>query len=555
MTRRTRRILSLWFPRLGAERLIRMGQAGMDDAPFAVLRDTGQMQVISSLSRTASAAGLVQGQPLRDAMAICPTLITRLCSPHAEAAFLTALRRWAGKFSPWVGEVPPNGLVLDITGCAHLFGGEEAMVAQILSEAADLDLSAEAGLADTVGAAWALARYAGRGTAGLRSGDDIDQEARATRSRAAKRRHWERGGAAPQTLPPAHSAPRIAPVGQMHQALAPLPVAALRLDEDTVNQLTRLGLKRVGDLSGMPRAALARRFGRELVRRLDQAFGQEPEPVSPARPPNHFAARMTLPDPIGLDADILAGLDRLLPALGARLKEKGHGARRVRLECFRVDQGRETIEVGLARPSHEPDRIKPLLALKLGDIDAGFGIDTLRLSAPVTEPVQDQQMRGHLDAAEAARAKAAAGQGVDDLIGRMGTRVGMERITRIHPADSHIPEKTTRLMAAAWSEPWRDAWPDPERPRPLMMWRPEPVHAPDVPRLPPQFRWRGQTHAVASYRGPERLAPEWWLDEPDWRSGVRDYWHVICEGGEALWLYYAHGGALSSGWFCHGRFA
>ncbi|WP_417250423.1 Y-family DNA polymerase [Celeribacter sp.] len=535
--------------------MIRSGHAGVENAPFAVLREIGQMQVLWSLSHEASAAGLVQGQPLRDAMAICPSLITRLRSVHAESAFLTTLRRWAGKFTPWVGEVPPDGLVLDITGCAHLFGGEEAMLAQIMTEGSDLGLTVEAGLADTVGAAWALARFAGREEAGLRSGDDIDQEARATRSRAARRRHWERGGAAPQSRVPAGSAPRIAPPGQMHQALAPLPVAALRIDNDTAAQLVRLGLKCIGDLSGMPRAALARRFGRDLVRRLDQAFGQDPEPVSPARPPEHFAARMTLPEPIGLDSDILAGLDRLLPALSTRLKAKGRGARRVRLECFRVDQGRETIEVGLARPSHDPDRIKPLLALKLGDIDAGFGIDVLRISAPVTEAVQDQQMRGHLDATKAARAKAHAGQGVDDLIGRMGTRVGMERITRIHPADSHIPEKTTRLMAAAWSQPWREAWPDPERPRPLMMWRPERVHAPDRPRPPPQFRWRGRTLDVASYRGPERLAPEWWLDEPDWRSGVRDYWHVICENGDALWLFYAHGGALSSGWFCHGSFA
>lgn len=565
MTRR--RILSLWFPRLGAERLIRNGQAGPENAPLAVLRDTGQMQVLWSLSREASAAGLVQGQPFRDAMAMCPTLVSRLRSPNAEAAFLLALRRWAGKFSPWVGELPPNGLVLDVTGCAHLFGGEEEMVAQLSSEAQALGLSVEAGLADTVGAAWALARFAGRGGAELRSGDDIEQEARATRSRAAKRRHWERGGAAPSSSIMAQPAPRIAPVGQLHRALSPLPVAALRLDDDTVTQLMRLGLRVIGDLSGTPRAALARRFGRTVVQRLDQAFGQEPEPVSPARPEYSFAVRMSLPDPIGLHDDIVAGIDRLLPALCTRLKAKGRGARRVRLECFRVDQGRESIEVGLAQPTSDPARIMPLLALKLGDIDAGFGIDILRLDAPLSEPIAAKQSKGHFDAAETARQKALAGQGIDDLIGRMGTRVGMERITRLQPADSHIPEKTTRLVAAAWAEPWglkpRDGeggtaprkWPDPERPRPLLMWRPEPVHAPDHHKLPLAFRWRGRRHEVTGYRGPERLSPEWWLDEPDWRSGVRDYWHVVCADGAALWLYYAHGGALSSGWFCHGSFA
>ncbi|GAA3860080.1 DNA polymerase Y family protein [Celeribacter arenosi] len=550
-----RRILSLWFPRMGAERLIRLGQATADDAPFAVLRDTGQMQVLWSLSTAASHAGLVPDQPLRDAMAMCPSLVTRLRSPHAEAAFLMALRRWAGVFSPWVADVPPNGLVLDITGCAHLFGGEEGMVAHITAQAVSLGLSVEVGLADTVGAAWALARFAGHEEARLRSGDAIDQEARATRSRAAKRRHWERGGAAPRVTATVQSAPRIAPSGQLHAVLAPLPIAALRVEDDTVTQLARLGLRRIGDLIGMPRAALARRFGRNLVRRLDQALGQEPEPVSPARPPLNFAVRLTLPEPIGLVDDIIAGLDRLLPALQARLKEKGRGARRVRLDCLRVDQGRESVEVGLARPSHDPDRIKPLLMLKLADIDAGFGIDAIRLEAVVTEPVHDQQVRGHLAATEAAQKMAQSGHAVDDLIGRLGTRVGMERITRIQPADSHIPEKSTRLLAAAWSQPWSQAWPDPQRPRPLLIWRPEPVHAPDHARMPQTFRLRGRDRRVRTARGPERLAPEWWLDDPDWRSGVRDYWHVICEDGEALWLYYAHGGAMSSGWFCHGSFA
>lgn len=556
---RSRRILSLWFPRLGAERLIRSGAGGTADggppAPFAVLRDTGQMQILWSLSEEASYAGLSQGQPLRDAMAMCPTLITRLRSPHDEAAFLTALRRWAGKFSPWVGEVPPTGLVIDISGCAHLFGGEEAMVAQIGQEARDLGLTVEAGLAETVGAAWALARYAGSQMSQARSGDDINQEAHATRSRATKRRHWERGGVAPRRKQHIQSAPRIAPSGQLHQILAPLPVAALRLDEDVVAQLVRLGLRRIGDLSGMPRAALARRFGKGLVRRLDQALGRDIEPVSPASPPTVFAVRMSLPDPIGLTDDIIAGLDRLLPSLEARLRAKGHGARRVRFDCLRVDQGRESIEVGLARPSADPERIRPLLLLKLDDIDPGFGIDTLRVEATITEPVQSRQMRGHFDATEQAQYKANAGFEVDDLIGRLGARVGMERITRLHAADSHIPEKTTQPMAAAWADPWTQTWPNPRRPRPLIMWRPEPVMATDTAHVPLQFRWRGREHAVQTARGPERLAPEWWLDDADWRSGVRDYWHVTCTDGQALWLYYAHGAALSSGWFCHGSFA
>lgn len=552
-----RRILSLWFPRLGAERILRL-ERGTIEAPLVVVRDTGQMQVLSSLSTAALAEGLTPGQPLRDARAMCPGLLTRLQNPEAEAAFLHGLRRWAGKFSPWVSEQPPAALVIDLTGCAHLFGGEEPLLEQVETDCADLGLSVQIGIADTVGAAWALARYAGQPLLTARSGDAIDQEARATRSRAAKRRHWERGGPAPQLAPHLTSADtrqqRIAAPGHTRNALAALPIAALRLPEAALTQLTRLGLRRIDELASLPRAALARRFGQDVLRRLDQALGVEPEPVSPAKPPLHFAMRLTLPEPIGLEADILAGIDRLLPPLCRKLAEKGRGARRVRLQAFRSDKTMQSIEVGLARPSATPDRIRPLLALKLGDIDAGFGIDCLRLEAHVTEPRHAQQHKGHLEAAGAVSARLAADTEVEDLIGRLGARIGLEALTRLHPGDSHIPEKTAICLAAAWSEPNLD-WPRPANRRPLLLWRPEPVMAQDHPLPPEVFAWRRRTLRLSQARGPERIAPEWWLDEPAWRSGVRDYWQVTTDSGDRLWLFYAHGALLSAGWFCQGSFA
>ena len=543
-----RRILSLWFPHLDAERLLRRGVVA-PDIPFAVVHEMGRMQQIRSLSAAAREGGLRPGQPLRDAQAICPGLVTRQHDPQAEALFLSGLRRWAGKFSPWVAEEPPAGLIIDLTGCAHLFGGEEPLLEQAVQDCADMGLTVRAGLADTVGAAWALARHAGQTAGSPRSGDDIAQEARATRSRAVKRRHWERGGAAPQTGQHPVAAP-----GQTRQAIAPLPLAALRLSDDAMNGLARLGLRQVGDLMGIPRAALARRFGRDVVRRLDQALGLEPEPVSPARVPLHFAARLSLPDPIGLEADIMAGIDRLLPPLCARLSEKGRVARRVRLHLFRADHTMQSIEVGLARASAEPDRIRQLLAMKMEEVDAGFGIDRLRIEAHVTEPVHARQFAGHMDAARAASDRLTRDTTLDDLIGRIGARVGLEAITRHHPGDSHIPEKGFQTLAAAWSQPCFD-WPAPPVPRPLVLCRPEPVTAPDRPRLPETFRWRRQDFTQASATGPERIAPEWWLDDPEWRSGTRDYWRVETTAGARLWLFYAHGGTMSSGWFCQGQFA
>lgn len=554
-----RRILSLWFPRLGAERILRAERGGIA-GPLAVVEEVSNTQVISALNLAASAEGLQAGQPLRDAHAMCAGLVVRPRNRAAEMAFLAALRRWAGKFSPWVAEAGEDGLTIDLTGCAHLFGSEAALMETAGQDCAEMGLSVRMGLADTLGAAWALARYAGEEAAPERSGDAIDQEARATRARAqkrqsVKRRHWTRGGAAPQLQAAVPQLGRIAETGQAYGALAPLPVAALRLDSATVAQLNRLGLRRIGDLLGQPRASLARRFGQGLVLRLDQAMGSAPEPVSPARSPDHFAVRLTLPEPIGLMEDLLAGIDRMLPRLCARLEARGKGARVLRLEAHRCDQEMEAVTLGLARASRQPARIRPLLEMKLEQIDAGYGIDMLRLEVLQAEAIHAGTPAGHLQASAAARARQEDGAALEDLIGRLGARLGMEAITRCHPAESHIPEKTFTVQAAAWSEPASGDWPLPPRPRPLLLWRPELVHAPDVPQVPERFRWRGRDWALAAAEGPERIAPEWWLEDSEWRSGVRDYWVVATGCGARLWLFFAHGGALSPGWFCHGSFA
>lgn len=548
-----RRILSVWFPRLGAERLIRCDPL-LTDLPLAVVRDTGQMQVVSSLSVAASQRGLYVGQPVRDAHAMCADLISKLSNPQQELAFLGTLHRWAGKYSPWVARENPDALVIDLTGCAHLFGGEQSMLDQLDQDCGDLGLTVQCGIADTVGAAWALARYAGQAATSDRSGDAIDQEARATRSRAGKRRHWERGGALPGISQPIANIGRISEPGKAYSALAPLPIAALRLEPHVAEGLIRLGLRKVSDVIGQPRAGLARRFGRGLVMRLDQAMGAAPEPVAPAKPPDRFATRMTLPEPIGLIDDLIAGIDRMLPRLCKLLENKGKGARTLRFEAYRTDDTMQWITTSLARPSHIPDRLRPLLVMKLEDIDAGFGIDMLRIEAVVTEPVHARTMAGHAEATQQSQRRLKDGARMDDLIGRLGARIGMDQITRRHPASSHIPEKTSQILAAAWSEPAKE-WPEHHLPRPLLLWHPEPVNAPTRPKMPDQFRWRGRTLRPTAASGPERIAPEWWLDDPSWRSGHRDYWHVTTDQGDRLWLFYAHGASMSPGWFCHGSFA
>jgi protein ImuB len=544
-----RRILSLWFPRLAAERLLRQRRDAMD-LPFAVVGDRRGAQQLVSLSPQAEVAGLRQGQPLRDAVAMCPALLTASEHAGADQMFLRALCRWAARFSPWIAPEPPDSIVLDLTGCAHLFGGEAGLIAQIEADCADLALTVRTGIADTRGAAWALARFAPVPAAARRSGDEIQQEARATRSRAARQPVLS-GGRMPRASGGAVAAP-----GRMRQVLGPMPLAALRLSPDVVEGLGRLGMSRVQDLMDLPRAGLARRFGTDVLRRLDQALGLDPEPVNPAATPPHFAIRISFPDPIGLLEDITAGMDRLLPVLCAKLQAAGQGARRIRLEAYRSDGNLQQTEISLARATAEPDRIRPLLILRLDQIDPGLGIDRLRLVAPLTETVLHQQSRGALgltrDVTAPTPGPVAA---LDDLIGKLGARVGPEAVTRLHPADSHIPGKTVTTLAAAWSEAAPAPWPLPPGPRPIVLFRPELVQAPDQPTPPAQFRWRGRSLSLRVAIGAERLLPEWWLDDPEWRSGPRDYWRIETSEGARLWLFYAHGGELSSGWFCQGVFA
>jgi protein ImuB len=547
-----RRILSLWFPRLAAERVLR-AEPQLAEQPLAVAAEVRGALVLASLNRPAEAAGLRRGMALGDARAIVPGLVTRTGDPACGA--LAALRRWAGRFSPWVAE-DQEALILDVTGCARLFGGEEALVARVEAEAADLGFTVRAGLADTPGAAWAVARYAGADALSAHAGDAIDQEARATRSRAQKRR-WERGGAPPLLARPGRRVHRIVPPGATLVHLAPLPVAALRLETAAVATLQALGLRRIGDLAALPRAEIGHRFGPEVLRRLDQALGRAPEPVSPARPEQVFALRLTFPEPVGRGADVLAAIDRLLPPLAARLRAAGKGARRVRLTLVRTDGTAEAREVGLARSADQPAAIRPLLALRLDGIDAGFGIEVLRLEASAVETVSPRQHRGQLAAAAAAAGRQAAGgdaDGLADLIGRIGARLGLDALIRLHPADSHIPEKAATEMAAAFATPARD-WPPPAALRPVVVFPPEPL-APAGDATPPKgFVWRRRTRRGAAIFGPERITPEWWFDDPAWRSGPRDYWRVETDEGTRLWLYEARGGETPGGWFAQGLFA
>ncbi|WP_412565670.1 Y-family DNA polymerase [Thalassobius sp. MITS945101] len=501
-----RRTVSLWFPRLASDRALRQHPLecaqSTAEPPFALTLRESNTERLYCLSGQAQHLGLMQGMTLSDARALRPDLITRPATPELDQQFLRALARWAGRYCPWVGVEGRDGLVLDVSGSTHLFGGESEMLADMRMRLTRAGIAARIGLADSRGAAWALA-------------------------------HFDEGVAAP---------------GDPLPTLRPLPVAALRLDGPTCVALERLGLRTVGDLHDTPRAPLSRRFGNGVLMRLDQALGVQGEPLTPLPDPPRYGVRLTLPEPIGLSADVMAGLARLLEGLCGRLRAQDMGARVLQLTLRRVDQASQQVELRLARAMNDPAVILPLFERGVDAVEAGYGIDQLRLGAPRIEALPPAQIQSAIRQSEE--------EGVASLITKLGTRIGLENVQRFLPADSHIPERAHILAAAAFSEPV-EKWPRPTAlpPRPLRLFAPEPIGGQAVGpgREPPrQFRWRGMRLERGHVEGPERLTPEWWLPSEDWQSGVRDYWRVETRQGRRLWLYHT---PQNPGWFVQGEFA
>ena len=477
-----------------------------DDQPFALVERGARGLTLSALNPRARALGLSMGQGQADACAAVPSLTTAPAEPHRDNAALKRLALWAERFSPLVAidAGPPGleGLTLDMTGAAHLFGGEAALLDEIRARLSRAAIPARCALADTVGAAWALARFSGRPTS-------------------------------------------LAAEGATRQALAALPIAALRVAPPAIKLLARLGLKQIGDLYALPRSGLARRFngpdGLAVVKRLDQAIGDVAEPMVPQQPLPRYRAWRVFAEPMIETEGAAFWLPDLAEGLCGQLERDGVGARRVRLTAFRVDGGATAITALLSRPSLKPAHLIRLLKeTGFETLDLGFGADALMLSALAVEPLQTRQ------AELETRALAAAEDALAGLIDRLKARLGDEAVRRPVFQASWLPERSeqwspVRDLTAEVGAPAGDA------PRPLLIFHPpEPVDAiaelPDT--APARFTWRRVAHKVVRAAGPERLSPEWWRPQTALRLGAadetprtRDYYRVEDEEGRRFWLF------------------
>ena len=358
----------------------------------------------------------------------------------------------------------------------------------------------------------------------------------------------------------------IVPSGGAGAALAPLPVAALRLASDVVTLLGQVGLKRIADLLAVPRASLAARFGTELILRLDQALGVDEESITARRPPPCYVVEQRFADPIALERDVLGTIQRLGDRLKATLEQHGEGARLVEAVLFRADGKVVRLSAATSRAIRDAALVRRLFAERLAAIgeahDPGFGFDLIRLAVIVAEP---------LDPVQTGFDESDHGQALSELIDRLGARLGFRCVLRIKPHDTHIPEFAAIEVEARrqWTDDRGRMTDDPlssvvcppsSALRPIKLFaRPEPIEAvAEVPDGPPvRFRWRHVLHEVVVAEGPERLAMEWWRDETGTQLS-RDYFRIESREGARFWVYreglYERETAKPR-WFLHGLFA
>lgn len=545
-----RRMLSVWLSRWPIDRLRRCAAtradpsptpthttAALEGAPFALTLAGQRGLRVVAINEVGEGAGVRLDMSLADARAVCPALQAAEHNGVADAYALLGLARWMGRYSPWTNGDGSDGLLMDVSGCAHLFGGERAMLAQISADLERLRLSHRLGLADTRGAAWAAARY-GRGRGGI------------TRVPSGETKTW----------------------------LARAPIEGLRLEPDIALLLRRLGLRHIGDLYTITRMALGRRFttraeGEAVLTRLDQLLGRRAEPFTALAPVPEFRVRRSFIEPLMDGAGIDAMLPEMLADLMAALAHHGRGAQRLGLGAYRVDGGVASVEVRTGSAGRDANHFIGLFKERLQVIDPKDGIDLLILSAEITEALAPEQVSLTGDEAE---------DGVGRLTDRLANRLGRGAVYRVLACPSHIPERAqchapvmdgTRAGAGvnapdgkrfpvAPPDPGPHMTPPMTPPRPFRLFeRPEPMEVmAEVPEGPPlAFRWRRMRVKVARAEGPERLAPEWWQGERAGEGGVRDYYRIEDEAGHRFWvyrdgLYRDQASGARPRWYMHGFF-
>lgn len=496
-----KRFVSIWFPYLRTD-WFALRQPQLRNTAFVLSSPSHGRMIISAANIHAQAQGIDAGTVVADARAIISSLQVLDDKPGLADKLLNRIAEWCIRFTPIVAVDPPDGLILDVTGCSHLWGGDDHYLGDITQRLKIRGYSAQSAMADTIGVAWAVARF-GKGSFIINK----DKNA---------------------------------------EALLPLPPAALRLDPYIVERLHKLGLQQVEDFIGMPRSSLRRRFGNTFIKRLDQALGNEEEVITPVQPVEPYQERLPCLEPIVTATGIEIALMRLLETLCQRLQQEQKGIRLARFKGYRMDGKTEQLDIGTNHPSCNVNHLFKLFEIKISTIEPGPGIELFALEAPKVEdysPAQEKLWQGN--------------RGLDDshlseLIDRLTGKIGENHIHRYLPDEHYWPERSVKRASSLNEQPVT-AW-KVDRPRPLqLLAKPERIEvtAP-IPDYPPMlFRYKGKLHKIIKADGPERIEQEWWLQE----GQHRDYYYVEDENGYRYWLFRSgHYTDKSYQWFIHGFF-
>ena len=473
--------------------------------PFVFAAKERNRIIITAASTEAEKQGISAGMAAADAKAVSPGLQIIDEIPGKSTTLLNAIGEWCIRFTPIVAIDPPDGLILDISGCPHLWGGEREYLKYISARLQARGYDTRIAIADTIGTAWAIARF-GKVT------------------------------------------PIIAP-GTHVEALLNLSPAALRLESVILDRLQKLGFYKIEKLVSIGRSALRRRFGQSILQRLDQAVGHELEPITSIQPIVPFEERLPCLEPIRTVTGIEIAIEKLLDMLCRRLEKEGKGLRTAILRCYRIDGKMVQIAIGTNRASRSSNHLFKLMELKIRTIEPALGIELFVLEAPETEDLSAEQEL--LWATEECGLEDAE---VSELLDRIAGKVGAEAIRRYLPQEHYWPERSVKSSPLLSEKP-ATGWPV-SRPRPVqLLARPEPIEVtvplPDYP--PMQFIYKRELHQIKKADGPERIEREWWLEAGE----LRDYYTVEDQDGKRYWLFRSghYSGEQPVRWFIHGFFA
>lgn len=497
------RFIAIWFKHLTTDWFAIRNPALREQAFVLAAPQRGRM-VITAVNKLAQAQCMEVGMAIADARSIFPSLRVLDDKPELPVKLLKVLGEWCIRYTPITAMDPPDGLILNCSGCPHLWGGEMKYLKEMITRLTKRGYDVRGAMADTIGTAWAVARYG-----------EID--------------------------------PIIAP-GEQMTALLPLPLAALRLEPSTLLRLQKLGLYKIRHIINISRASLRRRFGPDILLRLNQALGQHKEAIEPLQPIQPYQERLPCLEPIVTATGIEIALKQLLDSLCLRLQREGNGLRAATFMGYRVDGKMEQVEIGTNRASHSSSHLFKLFEGKIASIEPALGIELFVLETKKVEeldPVQEAlwQERGGLEDAEVA-----------ELLDRIAGKIGSYRVHRYLPDAHYWPERSFKVASSMQEKPVID-WPL-ERPRPIrILARPEriDVTAP-IPDYPPMlFRYQGKLHHIKKADGPERIEREWWLEGGE----HRDYYCVEDEDGQRYWLFRSGHYDMDKqrAWFIHGFFA